>query len=53
MVKKSNELKTEKNNPFLTEKADKLWERLDKQGKSISKEELVKRANILKAKAHS
>jgi hypothetical protein len=53
MVKKSNELKTERSNPFLTEKADKLWERLDTRGKSISKEELVKRANVLKAKANS
>jgi hypothetical protein len=53
MVKKSSELKTEGSNPFLTEKANKLWGRLDKQGKSVSKEELVKRAHLLKAKAHS
>jgi hypothetical protein len=38
--KKDNHLKIEMGNPFLTKKADKLWDRL-------------KRANLLKAKAHS
>jgi hypothetical protein len=53
MIKKSNEVKADRNNPFLTEQADKLWDRLEKQGKSVSKDELMKRANKLKLKAHS
>ena len=47
------EAKTEYNNenPFLTDKADALWERLDKGGKPLSKEELLKRAKALKDKS--
>lgn len=37
-------------NPFLSEKADELWNRLDKAGKPVSKEELLKRARALKEK---
>ncbi len=49
------ETKDERNreNPFLTDKADALWARLDKNGKPVSKDELVKRANALKEKGRS
>jgi hypothetical protein len=53
MIMKSNEVKPDRNNPFLTEQADKLWDRLEKKGKSVSKDELMKRANKLKLKTHS
>jgi hypothetical protein len=42
--------KPNRHNPFLTEKADALWERLDKNGKSVSKEELLKKSEDLKNK---
>jgi len=45
--------KTRKNNPpnpFLTPQADALWERLDKQGKPVSKAELLRRARELRKK---
>lgn len=38
------------NNPFLTDKADALWERLDKEGKPISKKDLFKRVKAAKEK---
>jgi hypothetical protein len=37
-------------NPFLTDKADALWARLDKNSKSVSKEDLLKRSKELKNK---
>jgi hypothetical protein len=38
-------------NPFLTDKASSLWERLNKGGKKITKEELLKRSKKLKEKS--
>ena len=37
-------------NPFLTERRDELWKRLDKEGKPVSKEDLLKRAKAFRAK---
>lgn len=37
-------------NPFLTDKAKELWEKLDKSGSPVSKEELINRAKDLKKK---
>jgi hypothetical protein len=39
-----------KTNPFLTEKADELWRQLDKGGRPVSKEELLRRLNRNKNK---
>lgn len=38
-------------NPFLTDKADELWKRLDSKGTRISKDELLARAEELKNKS--
>jgi len=35
-------------NPFLTKMADTLWQRLDEAKNPVSKEELLKRAKLLK-----
>ncbi|MFP4343016.1 MAG: hypothetical protein ACLFQO_21425 [Cyclobacteriaceae bacterium] len=37
-----------KTNPFLTDKADLLWESLDKNGKAVSKEDILKRIKDIK-----
>ena len=42
-----------RDNPFLTDKAEDLWKQLDKGGKPVAKEELLKRAKDLKTKGHS
>lgn len=39
---------TTNSNPFLTPQANALWEKLDKEGKPVSKEELKKRIEELK-----
>jgi hypothetical protein len=39
-----------KENPFLTDKAGAIWEKLNKGGKRISKEELLERSKSLKKK---
>jgi len=44
--------KPNRENPFLTEKADALWERLGKSSKPVSKEELLKRSKELRNKKH-
>lgn len=48
MSKTETKTQPEKDNPFRTDKANELWKRLDKQGKPVSKEELLKRADALK-----
>jgi hypothetical protein len=48
-MSKSNNKPNNNPNPFHTPKADELWERLDKNGKRISKEELLKRIQKLKS----
>lgn len=40
-------------NPFLTNKADALWERLEKHGKPVTKDELVRRAKSSREKTNS
>ncbi len=37
-------------NPFNGSERDKLWERMDKNAKPISKEDLLKKAKALKGK---
>lgn len=50
MSKTVADIKPNRENPFLTDKADALWERLDKNGKPVSKEELLRKASELKRK---
>ena len=53
MPKTDSQINHDRKNPFLLNRADELWNRLDKSGKHISKEELLKRANASKEKARS
>ena len=39
-----------KENPFLTERANGLWKKLDKSNKPLSKQEIQKRAKEIKEK---
>ncbi|WKN44379.1 hypothetical protein [Tunicatimonas pelagia] len=40
-------------NPFLTDKADSLWDSLDKNAKPVSKETLLKRIENIKKQNES
>jgi hypothetical protein len=53
MSKTNSKNRNEHPNPFLSGRADELRDRLDKGGKPISKEELIKRAKALKEKKNS
>lgn len=50
MSKIESATSNQKDNPFLTDRADALWEKLSKGGRRLSKEELLKRAKALKEK---
>lgn len=50
MSKTSSNVEHSPDNPFLTDKSDELWARLNKEGKPVSKEELLKRVKALKEK---
>ena len=50
MLKKEPKIKDLSKNPFLTERAEILWKRLDKNGKPLSKEEIRRREKEIKKK---
>jgi hypothetical protein len=50
MRKTEAKIGNQRENPFLTDRADALWESLDKQGKRLTKDELLKRSKIIKEK---
>ncbi|HMI66422.1 MAG TPA: hypothetical protein VK517_10320 [Cyclobacteriaceae bacterium] len=53
MQKTNNKTDLKSKNPFLTEMADELWQRLDEGKNRVSKEDLVKRAAALKQKSRN
>jgi hypothetical protein len=50
MSKIESAINNQRDNPFLTDRADALWTKLSKGGRRISKEELLKRAKALSEK---
>jgi len=48
MAKSKQENKDSQVNPFLTDRADKLWEIIDRGGKPVTKEELLNRIRKIK-----
>lgn len=50
MSNDTTDKKENESNPFLTERAEFLWRKLDKGGAPVSKEELLKRAQDLRKK---
>jgi len=51
MQKTNSKTDLKSKNPFLTEMADELWQRLDEGKNRVSKEDLVKRAAALKQRS--
>ena len=50
MSKIESAINNQRDNPFLTDRADALWTKLSKGGRRTSKEELLKRAKALSEK---